>query len=131
MEDKLNSKAYQTVSQRMQAEEATCSLTMPNQVEIDEYETIIVVTRKLLTLSFFYILSDAFGDSEEKDGEPRVTVVASAPNKQGKANLMETLSEDGNINMSNVTNVVVGRVGNLFGKGIGGLSSKLGSGGWF
>lgn len=44
---------------------------------------------------------------------------------------METLSEDGNINISNVTNVVVGRVGNLFGKGIGGLSSKLGGGGWF
>lgn len=30
-----------------------------------------------------------------------------------------------------VTNVVAGRVGNLLGKGIGGLSSKLGSGGWF
>lgn len=28
MEDKLNSKAYQTVSQRMQAEEATCQLSM-------------------------------------------------------------------------------------------------------
>lgn len=31
MEDKLNSKAYQTVSQRMQTEEATCALTMPSQ----------------------------------------------------------------------------------------------------
>lgn len=30
MEDKLNSKAYQTVSQRMQTEEATCALTMNN-----------------------------------------------------------------------------------------------------
>ncbi|KAH8269809.1 hypothetical protein KR018_011643 [Drosophila ironensis] len=30
-----------------------------------------------------------------------------------------------------VTNVVAGRVGNLLGKGIGGLSSKLGSGNWF
>lgn len=30
-----------------------------------------------------------------------------------------------------VTNVVAGRVGNLLGKGIGGLSSKLGTGGWF
>lgn len=30
MEDKLNSKAYQTVSQRMQTEEATCALTMSN-----------------------------------------------------------------------------------------------------
>ena len=55
---------------------------------------------------------------------------AAATNKP-KSNLIETLSEDGNLNMSNVTNVVVGRVGNLFGKGIGGLSSKLGGGGWF
>lgn len=30
-----------------------------------------------------------------------------------------------------VTNVVAGRVGNLLGKGIGGLSSKLGGGSWF
>lgn len=30
MEDKLNSKAYQTVSSRMQTEEATCALTMSN-----------------------------------------------------------------------------------------------------
>lgn len=30
MEDKLNSKAYQTVAQRMQTEEATCALTMPS-----------------------------------------------------------------------------------------------------
>lgn len=45
--------------------------------------------------------------------------------------IMESITEDGNINISNVTNVVVGRVGNLFGKGIGGLGSKLGGGGWF
>lgn len=31
MEDKLNSKAYQTVASRMQTEEATCALTMTNQ----------------------------------------------------------------------------------------------------
>lgn len=36
MEDKLNSKAYQTVAQRMQAEEATCSLTMPSEDGDDE-----------------------------------------------------------------------------------------------
>lgn len=30
MEDKLNSKIYQTVSQRMQTEEATCALSMPH-----------------------------------------------------------------------------------------------------
>ena len=29
MEDKLNSKIYQTVSQRMQTEEAACALSMP------------------------------------------------------------------------------------------------------
>lgn len=29
MEDKLNSKAYQTVANRMQAEEATCQMSMP------------------------------------------------------------------------------------------------------
>lgn len=34
MEDKLNSKAYQTVSQRMQTEEATCALTM-GQAEME------------------------------------------------------------------------------------------------
>lgn len=31
MEDKLNSKAYQTVSLRMQTEEATCSMSMSAQ----------------------------------------------------------------------------------------------------
>jgi len=31
MEDKLNSKTYQTVHQRMQTEEATCALTMNSQ----------------------------------------------------------------------------------------------------
>jgi hypothetical protein len=36
MEDKLNSKAYQTVAQRMQAEEATCALTMPSEDGEDE-----------------------------------------------------------------------------------------------
>lgn len=36
MEDKLNSKAYQTVSQRMQAEEATCQLTMTSEDGEDE-----------------------------------------------------------------------------------------------
>lgn len=59
-------------------------------------------------------------------------MAASSVKSGGKGgSLIENLSEDGNLNMSNVTNVVVGRVGNLFGKGIGGLSSKLGGGGWF
>lgn len=38
MEDKLNSKAFQTVSQRMQTEEATCALTMNNHPDDAEYE---------------------------------------------------------------------------------------------
>jgi calcium-dependent secretion activator len=35
------------------------------------------------------------------------------------------------MNITNVTNVVAGRVGSMFGKTVGGLSSKLGGGGWF
>jgi len=33
LEDKLNSKAYQAVAQRMATEEATCALTMPDACE--------------------------------------------------------------------------------------------------
>lgn len=36
LEDKLNSKAYQSVAQRMNTEEATCALTMPDVAERDE-----------------------------------------------------------------------------------------------
>lgn len=36
MEDKLNSKQYQTVANRMQQEEATCQLTMPDGEEEGE-----------------------------------------------------------------------------------------------
>lgn len=42
MEDKLNSKAYQTVSQRMQTEEATCALTMNNHPDDAEYDLIFL-----------------------------------------------------------------------------------------
>lgn len=51
-----------------------------------------------------------------------------------KANIMESLGEDGISvsNISNVTSIVVGRVGNVFGKGISGLSTKFGGGtSWF
>ncbi|XP_055679150.1 calcium-dependent secretion activator isoform X5 [Lutzomyia longipalpis] len=95
MEDKLNSKAYQTVSQRMQTEEATCALTAPDGE------------------------AEGFGDGDEDTERPKA-----------KVNIMEALSgEDGNLaNISNVKNMVVGRVGNMFGKGIGGLSTKFGFG---
>lgn len=82
-------------------------------------------------LSYF---RSAFDGDEEGGGAASVTSSNSAgraSRSQQNPNLIESLSEDGNINISNVKNVVVGRVGNLFGKGIGGLSSKLGSGGWF
>ncbi len=35
MEDKLNSRTYQTVSQRMNTEEATCALTMGSRRDDD------------------------------------------------------------------------------------------------
>ncbi|CAH1960786.1 unnamed protein product [Acanthoscelides obtectus] len=99
MEDKLNSKAYQTISQRMQTEEATCALTM----------------------------GQAEGGLEglEEEGE--------SSKGKAKVNIMENLSgEDGNI-LSNVGTLVGGKVGNIFGKGLGGIGSKLGGGtsSWF
>lgn len=110
MEDKLNSKAYQTVSQRMATEEATCafnSSSMPYDDELNGAST------------------SGCGVGDEEQGNKR--------SNTNSANLIEQLSEDGNYvsNISNVTNVVVGRVGNMFGKSIGGITSKLGSGGWF
>lgn len=49
--------------------------------------------------------------------------------------LIESLGgagEDGNY-VANIGNMVAGRVGNIFGKGIGGLSNKFGggNGSWF
>lgn len=88
MEDKLNSKAYQTVASRMATEEATCALTMPD-MDADgpnvENE------------------SNSSGASSTRPKMPPVT--ASLPK--------------------------IGQVGNMLGKGIGGISSKLGGGGWF
>ncbi|KAJ8941879.1 hypothetical protein NQ318_001732 [Aromia moschata] len=85
MEDKLNSKAYQTIAQRMQTEEATCALTM----------------------------GQAGGDWEglEEDGDNK---------SKTKVTIMESLSgEDGNF-VSNVGTMIGGKVGNIFGKGLGG-----------
>lgn len=47
MEDKLNSKAYQTIAQRMQTEEATCALTMG---QADGYVKINFTTHTLRNL---------------------------------------------------------------------------------
>jgi len=41
MEDKLNSKTYQTISQRMQTEEATCALTMSTRRDNEDSEYVL------------------------------------------------------------------------------------------
>lgn len=63
------------------------------------------------------------GEVLDDDGDTR---------SKSKANIMESLSEDGNY-VTNIGNMVAGRVGNIFGKGIGGLSTKFGGGtsSWF
>ncbi|XP_055922621.1 calcium-dependent secretion activator isoform X4 [Eupeodes corollae] len=120
MEDKLNSKAYQTVAQRMATEEATCALTMPEGGEGEE------------------MLEELDGE----EGEPGTGNQGGAaggggggqkPKIAAATAALPQIGEDGNVvtNISNVTNMVAGRVGNILGKGIGGLSSKLGGGGWF
>ncbi|XP_064537610.1 calcium-dependent secretion activator isoform X4 [Drosophila montana] len=103
LEDKLNSKAYQTVIQRMNAEEATCALTMPEVAEGDEN-------------------CDDIRNGDEEDGGDESGAHAARSIPKPKTGAAQAAA---------VTNVVAGRVGNLLGKGIGGLSSKLGSGGWF
>ncbi|XP_049805298.1 calcium-dependent secretion activator-like [Schistocerca serialis cubense] len=104
MEDKLNSKTYQTISQRMQTEEATCALTMNTRHDIEDSES----------------YPETGIDDDGDRSKPKVTI-------------RETLGEDGNYvaKITNVTTNVVGRVGNMFGKGIGGLTSKFGGGSWF
>ncbi|XP_019873010.2 calcium-dependent secretion activator isoform X3 [Aethina tumida] len=95
MEDKLNSKAYQTIAQRMQTEEATCALTV--------------------------------GQNEGMDG------LEEESESRNKSKIMESLGgEDGNF-VSNVGTMVAGRVGNMLGKSLGGIGSKLGGGtsSWF
>ncbi|XP_043678091.1 calcium-dependent secretion activator isoform X2 [Vespula pensylvanica] len=102
MEEKLNSKTYQTISKRMQTEEATCALTMSAQNEEG--------------------LSENGNDEDVERPKTKVTIV-------------ETMGgEDANYvaNISNVTSNVVGKVGSMFGKGIGGLSGKFGGAtSWF
>lgn len=71
--------------------------------------------------------SSRFGDGDDDDGAASV-----AASKSSKLPVLDKLGdEDGNISVGSVTNVVKDRVGNLLGKGIGGLSTKFGSGSWF
>ncbi|XP_020809844.1 calcium-dependent secretion activator isoform X5 [Drosophila serrata] len=103
LEDKLNSKAYQAVAQRMATEEATCALTMPEVTEGDEPCDDL-----------------REGDEEDNGDESTSNIPRGLPKPKVAA-----------AQAAAVTNVVAGRVGNLLGKGIGGLSSKLGGGSWF
>ncbi|XP_053974389.1 calcium-dependent secretion activator isoform X2 [Hylaeus anthracinus] len=100
-EEKLNSMTYQTISKRMQTEEATCALTMSAQNEEG--------------------LSENGNDDEVERPKTKVTVVENVD------------GEDATYvsNISNVTSNVVGKVGSMFGKGIGGLSTKFGGTSWF
>ncbi|XP_017062659.1 calcium-dependent secretion activator isoform X2 [Drosophila eugracilis] len=102
LEDKLNSKAYQAVAQRMATEEATCALTMPDVSEDEPCDDI------------------REGEEEDNGDESTSNLPRGLPKPKVAA-----------AQAAAVTNVVAGRVGNLLGKGIGGLSSKLGSGSWF
>lgn len=65
----------------------------------------------------------SFANGDEETAKPKA-----------KTKIMETISggEDGNV-LSNVGNLVKGSVGNVLGKGLGGLGglSKLGGGSWF
>lgn len=63
---------------------------------------------------------DGLGDDSDSRGKTKSTI-------------MESLSgEDGNF-VSNVGTMIGGKVGNIFGKGLGGIGSKLGGGtsSWF
>ncbi|XP_066949861.1 calcium-dependent secretion activator isoform X34 [Macrobrachium rosenbergii] len=116
MEEKLNTKTYQTISQRMATEEAACALMegsrradddLPEGAEGEDYpETGI--------------------EDDMVEKKPKVT-----------AQLSQTLGEDPANYVAKVSNVagnVAGKVGNVFGglsKGIGGITGKFGGGGFF
>jgi hypothetical protein len=60
-------------------------------------------------------------DDDGERGKPKVTI-------------RETLGEDGNVvaKVQNLTSNVVGKMGGMLGKGIGGISGKFGGpGSWF
>ncbi|XP_046655109.1 calcium-dependent secretion activator-like isoform X6 [Daphnia pulicaria] len=111
IEENLNSRLYQTVSTRMQTEEATCALTMG--------------------MSTY----NEMGGDEEAESRPKVKISETSQSSTGSAGMGSTSSLDPATyvnKISNVTNQVVGRMGNVFGKGLGGLGGKLGGpSSWF
>ncbi|XP_050731223.1 calcium-dependent secretion activator-like isoform X4 [Eriocheir sinensis] len=105
MEEKLNTKTYQTISQRMATEEAACALLEGSRREDEEYpET---------------------GIEDDMDKKPKVTAQLSQ-SLDDPANYVAKVS--------NVAGNMAGKVGNVFGglsKGIGGITGKFGGGGFF
>ncbi|KAK8403194.1 hypothetical protein O3P69_001000 [Scylla paramamosain] len=106
MEEKLNTKTYQTISQRMATEEAACALLEGSRRDDEDYpET---------------------GIEDDMEKKPKVTAQLSQTLGEDPANYVAKVS--------NVAGNVAGKVGNVFGglsKGIGGITGKFGGGGFF
>ncbi|GAB6021144.1 hypothetical protein CHUAL_003776 [Chamberlinius hualienensis] len=100
-EEILNNKIYQTITNRLQVESATVAVSEGRPYSDSD-------------------IHESAADEDDSGGKraPRVTI-------------RETSNEDSYANrISNVTQNVVGRMGSMFGRGLGGFSSKI-SGGWF
>ncbi|XP_054745815.1 calcium-dependent secretion activator-like [Anastrepha obliqua] len=97
LEDKLNSKAYQTVAQRVATEEATCALSMPDVAECED---------NMDTIQGEGGVEDVTGD--EVAGSSSTGGISRGLPKPKIAAAQAAA----------VTNVVAGRVGNLLGKAI-------------
>lgn len=85
-------------------------------------------------LGLFSGYNEMGGDDEERS-RPKVKISETSQSSTGSAGMGSTSSLDPATyvnKISNVTNQVVGRMGNVFGKGLGGLGSKLGGpSSWF
>uniref|UniRef100_T1IRY2 Uncharacterized protein n=1 Tax=Strigamia maritima TaxID=126957 RepID=T1IRY2_STRMM len=101
-EEILNSKTYQTVTSRLQVEEATMTVT-----------------------------EGRHHDAEDSEGYPEMGLEDDEARKGPKVTVHETPGDDSYVNkLTNATQSVVGRVGNMFGRGFGGITNKI-PGSWF
>jgi len=96
-EEVLNSKMYQTITSRLQVEEATAAVSEGRQYK------------------------------EDSEGYPETGIEDDDSSRKGpKVTVRETAQEDSYVSkITNVTQNVVGRMGSMFGKGLGGFSSKI------
>lgn len=124
----------------MQTEEATCALTM-GFVEYQNGPARPAKNgRKLHDASFLDLeycssYNEMSGDDDSERSRPKVKISETSQSSTGSAGMGSTSSLDPATyvnKISNVTNQVVGRMGNVLGKGLGGLGSKLGGpSSWF